>query len=137
MGGISIKKENKKPKIHSSYRRRIFGLSSLIPLDNDELHQVVIAETGQVHISCLTKQHALRVIKKLQSIWDKKPDRISDKQLSKIYKLGYLLHWKVSAINKFCKRITKKSIIFKLSIAGGHKLIKAMEAMIAYDKRNK
>ena len=103
MGERSIKQSAEKVKLSSSYRRRIFGLASYIPLDNEELHQLVLAETGEEHISLLTIDQAMTVISKLQSIWNKMPDRISDKQLAKVYKLGYLLRWKKVAIITFVK----------------------------------
>lgn len=125
------------PTINRGQIKRIYGLASNIPLDNEELHQVVLAETGEEHISMLKLNQARAVTSKLKEIWDKKPGRISNKQRGKIWKLGFKLHWSKPAVNKFCKRITGKANPFKLSISEGNTLIKAMTAMTIHDKKKK
>jgi len=140
LGKIQEKSTNERyevPTINRSQIKRIYGLAANIPLNNEELHQVVLAETGEEHISMLKFNQARAVTSKLKEIWDKKPGRISNKQMGKIWKLGFKLHWSKPAVNKFCKRITGKANPFKLSIAEGNTLIKAMAAMIKHDKTKK
>ena len=124
--------QNKLPR---SYLRRIYGMARYIPLDDEELHQLVFLNTRSEHISHLSEGQARLILKVLKDLWEKKPDRISDKQISKIWKLGFKLKWYPRAVNKFCKRIVKHPHIFMLTISEGSMFIKALEGVIESEKK--
>jgi len=110
----------------------MFAIISNLGWDIDDLRDIVEAVTDQRHISALTGADGNKVILELERLV--KEDRMfkfhpSERQINKIYKLGYLLKWNTTTIRKFNKRTNNKWDIWENTTKEASKLIMAMEAV--------
>ena len=74
--------------------KRIWATANQIGLDEEQLRDLVEEETGQRHISALSKRQAAAVIDRLSGSRGRLPHTpggASIEQVKKIFKLGYLV----------------------------------------------
>ena len=125
--------------------RTIFGIakSAELKLSNDDLHAIVLNQTGKEHISELTKREKEKVVSELvrlkesvskQSRKSEHPSNAGNEatvnQRKKIYKLTEALGWKdKSRLSGMCKRMFGIESVEWLNYRQCSDLIEALKNM--------
>lgn len=122
--------------------RTIWGIakSPELMLSNEELHLVVMAQTGKESLRKLTKKEISRVVyvlaKMKESSKSGKPQKVevygtaTANQRRKVYKLMQELGWNEKRINGMCRRMYKIDRLEWLDYLQISNLIEALKAMI-------
>lgn len=123
--------------------REIFGRAKQRGLDNEGLHNLVSAETGQSSIRALNKTDADKIIVALGGIpHQRKRSRtaqhrrrqagikqiVTQEQLKLISFLTDQLDWKQESLQKFCNRQIKK--VAPTTTEEANKIIEGMKAIL-------
>lgn len=122
--------------------RTIWGIakSPELMLSNEELHLVVMAQTGKESLRKLTKKEISRVVYVLAKMKESSKSGKSQKvevygtatanQRRKVYKLMQELGWNEKRINGMCRRMYKIDRLEWLDYLQISNLIEALKAMI-------
>lgn len=123
--------------------RTIWGLAKCdeLRMSDEELHLVVMAQTGKVSLRKLTQKEISRVIYVLMQMKDSSRrgrearmpmcDGTTQNQRRKVYKLMQELGWNEKRINGMCRRMFKIDRLEWLDYKQISDLIESLKAMIA------
>lgn len=128
---------------HEPTVRTIWGLakSEELRITDEELHLVVMAQTGKESIRQLTQKEISRVVYVLLQMKDSSRrgrearmplcDGTTQNQRRKVYKLMQTLGWNEKRINGMCRRMFRIDRLEWLNYKQISDLIEALKAMIA------
>lgn len=123
--------------------RTIWGLAKCdeLRMSDEELHMVVMAQTGKASIRKLTQKEISHVIYVLMQMKDSSRrgrearmqmcDGTTQNQRRKVYKLMQELGWNEKRINGMCRRMFKIDRLEWLDYKQISDLIESLKAMIA------
>lgn len=120
--------------LNEAQRRKIWATAKELEINSKDLHLIVWTETDKEHISELTKQEAIDVIQRLETV---KANRLgiaysmaTKKQLWKIEQLIKELDWDNSKrLQKFISKYAKVDSIKWLTKKDAAKIIEGLKAM--------
>lgn len=122
--------------------RTIWGLAKCdeLRMTDEELHLVVMAQTGKESIRKLTKKEIARVVYVLSQMKESSRrgrearmplcDGTTQNQRRKVYKLMQALEWNEKRINGMCRRMFKIDRLEWLNYKQISDLIEALKAML-------
>ena len=129
-------------KKHGLSVRTIWGLAKCeeLRMTDEELHLVVMAQTGKESIRTLTPKERSRVVYVLSQMKESSRrgrearmpmcDGTTQNQRRKVYKLMQALGWNEKRINGMCRRMFKIERLEWLNYKQISDLIEALKAMI-------
>lgn len=129
-------------KKHGPSVRTIWGLAKCeeLRMTDEELHLVVMAQTGKESIRTLTPKERSRVVYVLSQMKESSRrgrearmpmcDGTTQNQRRKVYKLMQTLGWNEKRINGMCRRMFKIERLEWLNYKQISDLIEALKAMI-------
>lgn len=127
---------------HEPTVRTIWGLAKCeeLRMTDEELHLVVMAQTGKESIRALTQKEISRVVYVLLQMKESSRrgrekrmpmcDGTTQNQRRKVYKLMQMLGWNEKRINGMCRRMFRTERLEWLDYRQMSDLIEALKAMV-------